>query len=430
MQRTKLQITGTHLAVPVWTNKHWDRYHLEMRNGSDELIYTFLLPEGSHSSDVEACPENPDYYAYLPMISSTGASISGEITLSCDAPYLNAESFRWADGDTATGQISRLHYHAPYGSINDPNGLIYQDGLWHIYHQHNPLDNIWGNMTWGHAVSKDLVNYVFMGDVLFPEDDGVMFSGCGLENKRGLLGLPKDTLLYYYTHAPLDKMDGEKHTSFSQRLAFSTDGGYTLVKKTDWSIPTIAGEDRDPKVFWHDQSNSYVMILYLDDNRFGILRSDDLEHWKLSSEMEYSPMWECPDLFRLTENMWAFMSADGYYYIGSFDGFRFTPQTPQRSLYAGKLPYAAQSFSGTGDRIISIAWLRTVNHGENWHGMLSVPREFTLGEDEDGYYIRQQFAKEVEGYITEKDDKLVIEDEYIKESLDMMGRQLSVEQLF
>ena len=171
------------------------------------------------------------------------------------------------------------------------------------------------------------------------------------------------------------------------------------------------------------------MSLYLTDNRFMILRSENLSDWEKTQEMSYPPMWECPDLLGLSEDKWAFMSADGYYYIGSFDGFSFVPETPMRSLYANGIPYAAQSFSGVPDRIISIAWLRTKNHGENWHGMMSVPRELTLGEDEEGFYIRQSFVREAAPYIRTEDGRTVIEDRYIREELDAGGYQLKAEQL-
>ena len=423
----KLNVSGAYLAVPVWTNPDcWDRYYLTVSCGG-RLVYTFRLPEKNEGSK-DSC----DYYAYLPLESEDIKG--GELEIDTDAPYPVAEECFFTDTPSygtegAEGDI--LHYHAPYGSLNDPNGLVYHNGLWHMYHQHNPMDNAWGNMSWGHAVSEDLIHFRFQGDVLFPDEGGTMFSGCGLINSQGAFSLPKDSLLFYYTLAAEDKGEegGEPLRHFTQRLAFSADGGRTLKKLPDWELPTMASENRDPKIFYHQKSGAYIMSLYLTDNRFMILRSENLSDWEKTQEMSYPPMWECPDLLGLSEDKWAFMSADGYYYIGSFDGFSFVPETPMRSLYANGIPYAAQSFSGVPDRIISIAWLRTKNHGENWHGMMSVPRELTLGEDEEGFYIRQSFVREAAPYIKTEDGRTVIEDRYIREELDAGGYQLKAEQL-
>lgn len=393
------------------------------------MIYTFRLP-----AKREGCSGSCDYHAFLPLTSDIIRN--GELDIYTDAPYPLIENCYFTDtpsyGSEETENKNILHYHAPYGSLNDPNGLVYHKGLWHMYHQHNPMDNVWGNMSWGHAVSKDLIHFSFQGDVLFPEAGGTMFSGCGLENTRGQFSLPEDALLFYYTFAAEEKKAGdsgpERH--FTQRIAYSTDGGRTLIKSPDWELPTIAPENRDPKIFYHEASKAYIMSLYIDENRFMILRSENLRNWETSQEMSFPPMWECPDLIELSEDKWAFMSADGYYFIGSFDGFSFTPETPMRSLYANSIPYAAQSFSGVSDRVISTAWLRTENHGENWHGMMSVPREMTLGKREDGLYIRQSFVREATPYVKEEAGRSVIEDAFIREELDAEGYQLTVKQLF
>ena len=424
----RLAITGDYLAVPVWTNPdNWNKYSLTVRAGG-RLIYTFRLPaeKGEKGRDC-------DYHAYLPMKNMTGGDAEAEIIT--DAPYPVAEGCYFTDrpvfepeGEDGGG----LHYHAPYGSLNDPNGLVYHNGIGHMYHQHNPMDNVWGNMSWGHAVSEDLIHFHFQGDVLFPEKGGTMFSGCGMVNTPEAFSLPGDSLLFYYTYAAEDETPegGEAPRHFTQRAAFSTDGGYTLRKIENWELPTIASENRDPKVFYHDASKAYIMTLYLTENRFMILRSVNLTDWEKTQEMSLPPMWECPDLLELSEDKWAFMSADGYYYIGSFDGFCFKSETPMLSLYANSIPYAAQSFSGVSGRIISTAWLRTENHGENWHGMMSIPRELTLGRDEGSYYIRQSFIREASCYIMETEDGLFIEDDLVREELDPGGHMLKVEQLY
>ena len=414
------------LAVPVWADaKVWDKYDLRIsdhKNG--EILYTFKLPQAKNAG------AEPDYFAYLPLVIPEKLSLGDKIDISCDAPYPVLEKIFQTE-EREFEPCDCLHYHAPYGSLNDPNGLLFADGVWHMYHQHNPMDNIWGNMSWGHAVSRDLIHFTFMGDVLFPDKDGVMFSGCGLVNERGCLGLKKDDLLFFYTLAREHKGEkGEKICTFVQRLACSSDGGRTLVKFPDFELPTLAAENRDPKIFFHFESNAYIMVLYLTECRFCILRSEDLKHWEKTDEFSCPPMWECPDLLRFTDDKWAFMSADGYYFIGTFDGYRFRIESEMRSLYGNAIPYAAQSFSGVKDRVISVAWLRTENKGQCWHGMMSVPRELSLDKDAKGYYIRQRFVREADQYIRERSGSWVIEDPYIRETLDASGRELLVEQLF
>ena len=425
----RLKVKGAYLAVPIWTNPDsWDRYYLRVRSG-DRLIYTFRLPEKTGKQSWEC-----DYHAYLPMEGMAEGVKSVEIET--DAPYPVAEGCFFTDRPVFEERVndrSELHYHAPYGSLNDPNGLIYHDGIWHMYHQHNPMDNVWGNMSWGHAVSKDLIHFSFKGDVLFPEKNGTMFSGCGIVNSAKAFSLPEDALLFFYTFAAEEgeNTEGKKDgRHFTQRVAFSLDKGYTLQKLEDWELGMMAPENRDPKIFYHEASNAYIMVLYLTENRFMILRSPDLTDWEKTQEMSLPPMWECPDLLELSEDKWAFMSADGYYYIGSFDGFCFTRETSMLSLYADKIPYAAQSFSGVSGRIISTAWLRTENHGENWHGLMSIPRELTLAKDGDSYYIRQSFVREAEPYIREKEGGYFIEDDLVREEIGPGGHLLKVEQLF
>lgn len=423
----EIQVSGRYLAVPVWTNREcWDRYELTVKGLNSSLFYTFKLPAESGDKDA------PDYYTYLPMLDCEGNPVTGRLDLDCDAPYPVKDRLFFTDTPAFEHEPDALHYHAPYGSLNDPNGLVYYDGLWHMYHQHNPFDNVWGNMSWGHSVSKDLIHFSFAGDVLFPDNEGVMFSGCGLVNERGAFSLPKNALLFFYTLASEEPAPGEAepHRFFTQRLAYSLDNGYTLIKYPEWKLDTYESENRDPKIFWHNETSAYIMSLFLTKNRFAIFRSEDLKNWTKTCEVDYPPMWECPDLLRLSDEKWAFMSADGFYFIGSFDGFSFKPETEMKKLYANDMPYAAQSYSNTDGRIISVAWLRTGNHGENWHGMMSVPRELSLGCDPEGYYIRQSFVPELSGFIKENKDSFIIEDEYIRETLDKDGHMLLTEQLF
>ena len=298
----------------------------------------------------------------------------------------------------------QLHFTAERGWNNDPNGLVYADGVYHMFYQWNPYGVIWGNMHWGHAVSKDLITWEHKPVALEPDEYGTMFSGCGFQDKENEAGYGKDALLFFYTSAggtnkwSLDA--GNKHT---QRLAVSVDNCRTIEKKGT-VLEHIVGGNRDPKVFYHAESNAYVMVLYLDESEFAIFRSGDLLHWEESQRFSVPGMWECPDLFELTvegtaEKKWVFWSADGYYVVGAFDGCRFTPESERKSAYCTKLPYAAQTYSGVEGRVISVAWLRTANNAGGFRGMMTIPAELSLIKENGQYCIKLCPVKELDKYV-------------------------------
>lgn len=397
MEKTLL-IQENDLAVPVYT-AHLDFSELlycrleEVTEGAPRFLTHFLLP---YRKGAEA----PDYEAFLPVGDLRGKTV--RITIEERGGETDREAAKILAG-IHTGKAPQYPagegncYFAPYGWINDPNGCILRDGVWHLYFQHNPMNREWTNMSWGHAVSRDGLHFAFVSDVMFPDENGLMFSGCAIANDRGCFGLPKSAILYFYTasHDPTRLGAGVHNT---QRLAYSLDGGNTLIKYKDWYFPYPSEETRDPKIFWHEESGYYICVLYLGDWQFGIFRSKDLANWEQTQVIEEEPMWECPDLFPLRGTFdgkeitkWFFTSADGYYYAGDFDGKTFRKEGKRRMLYGTKLPYAAQTFSGTGDRTIAVAWLRTKNLGKIREGAMSRLRTFALDRDGDGYYIRQAF---------------------------------------
>ncbi len=290
-----------------------------------------------------------------------------------------------------TGSRPAVHFTARVGWINDPNGLVYQDGTYHLYYQYNPFGVQWGNMCWGHATSRDLLHWSEEAVAMYPDENGTMYSGSGIRNDRGMLGFPADALLFFYTAAGgRNAWSGDR--LFTQRMAYSLDGGHTLQKTNRGMVSTIGDDSRDPKVFWHEESQSYVMVLWLVGNEFGILRSTDLESWKLSDRVTLPEAWECPDLVCLTEENgekhWAFSSADGYYFWGKFDGYHFTPEEGdtfvQHMLYATRVAYAAQTYSGVPGRTVFVPWLRLPNAGRNYTGGMGIPRELSAHRGADG----------------------------------------------
>ena len=470
-----------YLALPAYRGEmeRSDMRLLRVLGSNGRLLGQFLLPVGEEVGE-------PDWYAFLPINREKGRVIRVEVD--CGESYIRR--IYQTDEQTLPADAGRpaLHYTPPYGWLNDPNGLICVDGVYHLFHQHNPVGTMWGNMSWGHAVSRDLVHYEWAGEALLPDEHGVMYSGCairgsavreggpgGKENSArgrdgsvsgaaGAFGLPEDAILFFYTTCN-DRTRLGMGAPDEQRLAWSADGGRTLQKFDDWCIPMMDRGNRDPKVFRHEESGAWIMTLYLADARFAILRSEDLEHWILTQTLDEPPMWECPDLVPLGEK-WAFLSADGYYYIGSFDGYTFTKETTMQTLYGGEkpwLPYAAQSWTDAGGRVLATAWLRIPNRGGVYTGAMSLPREFTLGTASAGsdagrgaqeaqtgsgrtgaaagkdpspagetagaaWYIRQRFADEVTPYVTRcPDGSTRVDDAYIRETISPDGRYLTVE---
>lgn len=290
-----------------------------------------------------------------------------------------------------TSSRPAVHFTTRTGWINDPNGLVYQNGTYHLYYQYNPFGVQWGNMCWGHATSHDLLHWKHEAVAMYPDENGTMYSGSGIRNDRGMLGLPTDALLYFYTAAGgRNAWSGDR--LFTQRMAYSLDGGRTLHKTDRGMVPTIGADSRDPKVFWHEESQAYVMVLWLVGNEFGILRSANLESWELSERVVLPDAWECPDLVCLTEENgekhWAFSSADGFYFWGKFDGYHFIPEEGetfvQHKLYANSLAYAAQTYSGTPGRTVFVPWLRLSNAGRQYTGAMGIPRELTAHRIADG----------------------------------------------
>ena len=304
----------------------------------------------------------PDFY--FPMNVSEFVAKELKICSECDESLLKAISCHDDIYKNKYPYRPRIHFTTGSGWINDPNGLIYDNGIYHMFYQFNPYGIDWGNMHWGHAVSKDLISWELRDIALFPDEYGTVFSGCAFKDEKNASGYGKDALLFFYTAAGgFNKWS--KNRGSTQRVAVSYDNGKTLIKK-DMILDTIKEGNRDPKVFYHSESASYVMVLYLIDNEFAILRSDDLKNWKESDRLSFDGMWECPDMFELEtkdkdEKRWVFWSAD----------------------YAGT------------DRRISVAWYRTVNDRGAFKGMMSIPNELSLVHTDNGLRIGFKPVKEL-----------------------------------
>ncbi len=382
--RKEFKIQNNYLWLPVKKNALAQNVIIEKSSG--------LLPIIISPADDEV-----DFYAYINVESDKGRSIF--IDCSGEAGWL--DNIKQADTPPEKVEAMRplLHFTADVGWINDPNGLILHNGLYHMFFQYNPFGTEWNNMSWGHAVSEDLISWKQLDVALCPDEEGTMFSGSGIADKNNLLGYGENAMIFYYTCAG-GTNELSKDKAFVQKLAYSCDNGFTLTKVPYEVVGHIAKETRDPKVFWHEDTGAYIMVLYIDGWEFAVFRSTDLKNWSQTQRLTLEGCIECPDLFPLKNKAggtdWVFWTATGCYFIGEFDGYSFTPKSEPLKAYVGELPYAAQTFSGT-DKIISVAWLRTKNLGTSYTGMMSIPREVTLVEEGAekrlGFALPEGFSK-------------------------------------
>ncbi len=281
----------------------------------------------------------------------------------------------------------QFHFTTRRGWINDPNGLIHHNGQYHLFYQHNPYEREWQNMHWGHAVSDDLIHWEELPDALYPDALGAMFSGSAVidyDNTAGFNTGGVPAMIAAYTADRPEKQ--------VQCIAYSLDNGRTFTKYE--GNPVIDSKDiwnskdtRDPKVFWYQTGNHWVMVLNERDGH-SIYTSANLKDWKYESHV--TGFWECPELFELPidgnrENTkWVMYGASGTYMLGGFDGKVFTPEAGKYQYTAGAI-YAAQTFTNMPDgRRVQIGWGRISHAGMPFNGMMLLPTELTLRTTKDG----------------------------------------------
>ncbi len=360
-----------YLWIPIAKEKDKKEVKILVDN---ELTWAFQVPINVASEEIDY---KTDYYAELNIEKYTGKTVTIEGEL--PKAFFNAIK---QDNKLPKEKEEHpcIHFAARSGWINDPNGLYYQNGVYHLYFQYNPFDTVWENMSWGHAVSTDLLHWTQLDTVLYPDREGTVYSGCAIKNERDMLNLPKDIPLFFYTCAG-DRNHWSAGKKFTQKLAYSLDEGNTLIRMDDILIDHLVDENRDPKVYWHDELNKYYMILYLTGYEYAIFLSEDLKHWEMTQKFTLDKCWECPDLRKVSgENgdKWLFWCADGYYCTCEFDGRQITNMSTIKSAYKTKLPYAAQTFYGTKDRVILIPWMKTQNRDCSYTGLMGLPRELAL----------------------------------------------------
>lgn len=280
------------------------------------------------------------------------------------------------------------HFTAKQGWLNDPNGLVFYQGKYLMFYQHNPVGCTWENMHWGYAVSRDLVHWEEQEIALYPDEMGTMFSGSAIidtDNVTGLKENDNDVILLFYTAAGSTSKTSE-NKPFVQSLAYSTDGGVTFRKyRGNPLIGQVAGGNRDPKVIRHEPSGNYIMALYLEGHQFALYASRNLLDWQPLQTIEIPGEIECPDLYPLpvdgdTEHIkWVLTGASDKYLVGDFDGSVFTPETDVKTLKYGGSTYAAQSWSGiTDDRRIRTTSACATIPGMPFASCMSIPQGMSL----------------------------------------------------
>ena len=334
------------------------------------------------------------------------------------APVLYAESYR-----------PQFHFSPPGQWMNDPNGMVYYDGEYHLFYQYNPDDIRWGPMHWGHAVSADLVHWDNLPVALYPDGHGAIFSGSVVVDAQATSGFgdtgEHPALVAIFTYHDQRAKDAGRHDFQSQGLAYSVDRGRTWTKSPDNPVlpnPGIA-DFRDPRVWWYPPAHHWIMTLAV-KNHVAFYSSDDLRHWRHESDFGigvgfHGGVWECPDLIELAVDghgarkavLLVSLTPGGpnggsatMYFVGRFDGHRFTPEPAvARWLDYGPDDYAGSTWSGTRQddgRQIFLGWMSNWAYAQEvptapWRSAMTIPRELRLVSTHAGVSLRQVPATEL-----------------------------------
>lgn len=351
--------------------------------------------KGQHISiDIQGVPENALCWKELKM------SDSFDMT--------NKEKFR------------PVYHHTPaYGWMNDPNGMFYKDGVYHLYFQWNPYGSVWANMHWGHSTSTDLMHWNFEGSAIVPDAWGAIFSGSCVVDHNNTAGFGKDAVIAFYTSAKASPWGDVQ----SQSMAYSLDNGKTFTKYEGNPILTSSEKDfRDPKVFWYAPGKHWVMMLAVGQH-MEIYSSVNLKEWKKESEFgamqgAHGGVWECPDLVEIPvegtrEKKWVlicnlnpggpFGGSAAQYFVGSFDGKKFVNESPTQTKWMdwGKDNYATVTWNNAPDgRCIALGWMSNWQYANNvptrqYRSANTLARDLTLYREGQELYLKSTPSVEV-----------------------------------
>ena len=418
---TGVRIEMQNDSVALLTVAHPTKYLLlpvQEKAGESQVCLTTGNPTDT-PMDVRLAQDQVDYYVpfALPQASATIRIESKELQQLC------LDSIRLSDSfDTANREKYRpLYHHTPlFGWMNDANGLIYKDGEYHLFYQYNPYGSMWGNMHWGHSVSRDLVSWEHLPVALERDTLGHIFSGSSVVDFNNSAGYGEGSMISFYTSA------SDKNGQI-QCMAYSTDNGRTFTKYE--ANPVLRPFDglkdfRDPKVFWYEPEKKWVMVVSA-DKEMRFYSSTDLKEWCYLSGFgegygAQPRQFECPDFFELAvdgnpqQKKWVlivninpggiFGGSATQYFVGDFDGTTFTCDTkPEvvKWLDWGKDHYATVCFSNTDDRVIAVPWMSNWQYAntiptKQFRSANALPRELTLYKEKNDIYVAANPVKEVE----------------------------------
>lgn len=396
-QETKREIKVTQRYVNLPVDESQDRQEMTFTiEGEDVRKFVIRLSDGE-----------PDYWVFADLSAYQGKTLTiayPEKVKGLNAIY-QADKFAGEDSLYKEKNRPQLHFSSRRGWNNDPNGLVYYDGEYHLYYQHNPYEANWENMHWGHAVSTDLLHWEELTNVLYPDELGTMFSGTAaidFNNTSGFQTGDNPPIIAAYT---AHKNLGEGDAVQTQCIAYSNDRGRTFTKykgnpvidsKAKWN----SSNTRDPKIFWHEDTKKWVMVLFEKDGH-SFYNSDNLKDWTYLSHLV--GFWECPELFELPvdgnkyNTKWVIYGASGTYMIGDFDGRAFKPESGKLRYVAGGL-YAAQTFNNIPDsdgRRIQLGWGQIEHRGMPFKHMMLFPTELTLRSTRNGIRMFSEPIEEI-----------------------------------
>ncbi|SFI29569.1 glycoside hydrolase family 32 protein [Halpernia frigidisoli] len=353
--------------------------------------------------------------------------VQSSVKTSTDSTITYKEPFR-----------NQFHFSPEKHWMNDPNGMVFYKGIYHLFYQYYPDDIVWGPMHWGHATSKDLVHWENKKTALFPDKLGYIFSGSAVIDKENFSGLgtkenPPMVAIFTYHNMEFEK--AKKINTQTQALAYSLDEGETWTKyKSNPIINNLDKKDfRDPKCFWNESTKEWNLVLVAGD-RAQIYTSKNLLNWKLESEFgqnigEHGGVWECPDLFKLkinNEEKWVLLisvnpgapngGSGTQYFVGDFDGKTFTTnQKDTKWLDYGADNYAGVTFSNLPeDERILVGWMSNWSYGQktptkNWRSSMTLPRQLSLNKINDQYILQSTPVNSFEKLLKKDYSKAVLD---------------------
>ena len=382
-----LKANKTYILIPSSYSGKPSKMDLEVAGAS---VFEYV-------QDVTLAKDAVDYWIPVDVSAYKGREVTLRLTgvSQTDPVYGGIKLSDTIDMDYDEPLRMVYHFTPVFGWNNDPNGLFCKDGIWHMYFQHNPYSVFWGNMTWGHATSKDLIHWKQHDNVLHPDPLGAIFSGSAVIDSDNTAGFGKDAVVAIYT----SDLKGER-----QSIAYSTDGGYTFTKYSGNPVlpDNPATRDfRDPKVYWI--GGQWVMAISA-RQVVEFYGSPDLKNWHLLSSFgegigSHRSVWECPDLRKFEyegKEKWVLFVTIGQdpnhanntqYFIGDFDGERFTADPLPYPLWVdqGVNQYAGQTYFNAPDgRTVFLAWLTssafssTMPATKFFTGGMTLPRELSL----------------------------------------------------